>query len=60
MDEDIENEATKVKVGDNFAVISNELENGDHSMSYYVIINPYINVRPHLKMIGETNGMKVT
>jgi hypothetical protein len=35
MDEDIESEATKVKVGGNFAVISNELENGD---PFYVIL----------------------
>jgi hypothetical protein len=35
MDEDIENEATKVKVGDNYVVISNELENGD---PFYVIL----------------------
>ncbi len=35
MDEYIESETTKVKVGDNFAVISNELENGD---PFYVIL----------------------
>jgi len=35
MDEDIENEAVKVKVGGNYVVISNELENGD---PFYVII----------------------
>jgi hypothetical protein len=35
MDEDIENEATKVEVGDNFAVISDELQNGD---PFYVIL----------------------
>jgi hypothetical protein len=32
--EDFENEATKVEVGDNFAVILDELENGD---PFYVI-----------------------
>jgi len=35
MDEYIESETTKVKVGGNFVVISNELENGD---PFYVII----------------------
>jgi hypothetical protein len=35
MDEDIENEVAKVEVGDNFAIISNELENGD---PFYVIL----------------------
>jgi hypothetical protein len=59
MDEDIESEVAKVEVGDNFVIISDELENGEHFMSYYVISH-YIDVRPHLKTIGETNGMRVT
>jgi hypothetical protein len=35
MDEDIESEVAKVKMGGNFVGISNELENGD---PFYVII----------------------
>jgi hypothetical protein len=34
-DEDFEGETMKVEVGDNFVVISNELENGD---PFYVIL----------------------
>ncbi len=35
MHEDIENETTKVKVGDNSIIMSNELENGN---PFYVIL----------------------
>jgi len=35
MDEDINGEATKVEEGDNFVVISYELENG---VTFYVIL----------------------
>jgi hypothetical protein len=54
VDGDIESEVAKVEVGD-FVVISNELEDGDP-----FVISHYTNVTPHLKTIGETNGMRAT
>jgi hypothetical protein len=38
-DEGFESEATKVEVGDNFAIISDELENGD---PFYVILCDWV------------------
>ncbi len=54
-DEGFESEVAKVEVGDNFVIISNELENGD---PFYVIRHD-MNAKQHLKMIGETLGMQV-
>jgi hypothetical protein len=51
----LESEVTKVEFGDNFAIVSDELENGDPSMSFFAT-NLCIGVNKHLKMNGATFG----
>jgi hypothetical protein len=56
-DDDIENEATKVEVGDNFAIITEKLENGDPFL-LFCVIRHYNTMNQCLKMVGGMNGMR--
>jgi hypothetical protein len=58
IEEYVESKTTKIEVGDNFAIVANELENGDPF--YLILCNkplPYYLIT--FKMNGVTHGMKV-
>ncbi len=59
IDADIENEVTKVEVGDNFVVILKSWRMETHFL-LFCVIKHYTNVKPPLKMVGGTNGTRVT
>jgi hypothetical protein len=57
--DNIESEATKVEVGDNFAVILKSWRMETHFL-LFCVIKHYTIVKPPLKMVGGTNGTRVT